>query len=144
MFLSARVQKSIFDPRFAGFSGRKEREIRNWICNLGKLSQTRAICVTASPEMTCFLLFDKLCVKLYTEQNFVVGNSNSDDGTQTRQERGALKLKSRLSLIQFRSSDFLCNTIECPSRLQVTLQKDSSSFVPFTYLCFKQSLTTNG
>ena len=134
MFLSARVQKSIFDPRFAGFSGRKEREIRNWICNLGKLSQTRAICVTASPEMTCFLLFDKLCVKLYTEQNFVVGNSNSDDGTETRQERGALKLKSRLSLIQFRSSDFYVTRssvqVHC---LQVTLQKDSSSFVPFTY-----------
>ena len=29
--------------------------------------------------MTCFLLFDKLCD--YTVQNFVVGSSNSDDGT---------------------------------------------------------------
>ena len=29
-----RIQKRIFDPRFAGFRGRKEREIRNWICNL--------------------------------------------------------------------------------------------------------------
>ena len=35
---------------------------------LGNLSQTRAICVTASREMTCFL-FDKLCD--YTVQNFV-------------------------------------------------------------------------
>ena len=30
-----RIQKRIFDPRFARFLGRKEREIRNWICNLG-------------------------------------------------------------------------------------------------------------
>ena len=30
-------------------------------------------------KMTCFLLFDKLCD--YTVQNFVVGSSNSDDGT---------------------------------------------------------------
>jgi len=35
---------------------------------LGNLSQTRAICVTASREMTCFL-FDKLCD--FTVQNFV-------------------------------------------------------------------------
>ena len=28
-----RIQKRIFDPRFARFLGRKEREIRNWICN---------------------------------------------------------------------------------------------------------------
>ena len=40
--------KRIFDPRFAGFRGRKEREIRNWICILGNLSQTRAICMTGS------------------------------------------------------------------------------------------------
>ena len=54
-----RIQKRIFDPRFARFRGRKEREIRNWICNLGNLSPTRAICTTASQKMTCFLLFDK-------------------------------------------------------------------------------------
>ena len=29
-----RIQKRIFDPRFAGFLGQKKREIRNWICNL--------------------------------------------------------------------------------------------------------------
>ena len=56
-----RIQKRIFDPRFARFRGRKEREIRNWICNLGNLSPTRAICTTASQKMTCFLPFDKLC-----------------------------------------------------------------------------------
>ena len=70
-----RIQKRILDPRFARFRGRKEREIRNWICNLGNLSPTRAICTTASQEMTCFLLFDKLCD--YTVQNLVVGSSNS-------------------------------------------------------------------
>ena len=67
-----RIQKRIFDPRFARFRGRKEREIRNWICNLGNLSPTRAICTTASQKMTCFLLFDKLCD--YTVQNLVVGS----------------------------------------------------------------------
>ena len=87
-----RIQKRIFDPRFARFRVRKEREIRNWICNLGNLSPTRAICTTASQEMTCFLLFDKLCD--YTVQNLVVGSSNSYDGTyQTDKERSALKLK---------------------------------------------------
>ena len=87
-----RIQKRIFDPRFARFRGRKEREIRNWICNLGNLSPTRAICTTASQKMTCFLLFDKLCD--YTVQNLVVGSSNSDDGTyNTDKERSALKLK---------------------------------------------------
>ena len=45
-----RVQKRIFDPRFARFCGRKEREIRNWVCNPGDLSPSRAIC---SQEMTC-------------------------------------------------------------------------------------------
>ena len=35
--------------------------------------------MAASQEMTCFLLFDKLCH--YIVQNFVVGSSNSDDGT---------------------------------------------------------------
>ena len=77
MFLSANP-KTEFDPRFAGFCRSKEREIRNWICNLCNLSQTRAICITASQEMTCFLLFE-LCD--YIVQNFVVGTSNSDDGT---------------------------------------------------------------
>ena len=89
-----RIQKRIADPRFAGFRGRKEREIRNWICDLGtNLSQTGAICMTAwaSQEMTCFLLFDKL--RDYTVQNFVVGSSNNDDGTQTDQESSMLKLK---------------------------------------------------
>ena len=87
-----RIQKRIFDPRFARFRGRKELEIRNWICNLGNLSPTRAICTTASQKMTCFLLFDKLCD--YTVQNLVVGSSNSDDGTyKTDKERSALKLK---------------------------------------------------
>ena len=66
-----RIQKRIFDPRFARFRGRKEREIRNWICNLGNLSPTRAICTTASQKMTCFLLFDKLCD--YTVQNLAFG-----------------------------------------------------------------------
>ena len=66
-----RIQKRIFDPRFTKFRGRKEREIRNWICDLGNLSQTRAIYMTAwaSQEMTCFLLFDKL--RDYTVQNFL-------------------------------------------------------------------------
>ena len=75
-----RIQKRISDPRFAGFRGRKEREIRNWICDLRNLSQTLAICMTAwaSLEMTCFLLFDKLCD--YTVRNFVIGSSNNDDG----------------------------------------------------------------
>jgi len=86
------IQKRIFDLRFARFRSRKEREIRNWICNLGNLSPMRAICTTASQKMTCFLLFDKLCN--YTVQNLVVGSSNSDDGTyKTDQERSALKLK---------------------------------------------------
>ena len=75
-------------PDFAG----KEREIRNWICNLGNLSPTRAICTTASQKMTCFLLFDKLCD--HTVQNLVVGSSNSHDGTyKTDKERSALKSK---------------------------------------------------
>ena len=48
--------------------------------------------MTASQEMTFFQLFDKL--RNYTLQNFVVGSSNSDDGTyKTDQGRNALKLK---------------------------------------------------
>ena len=56
-----------------------ERNMKSEIGFIGNLSQTRAICMTASQEMTCFLLFDKLCN--YTVQTFVVGSSNSDDGT---------------------------------------------------------------
>ena len=67
-----RIQRPIFDSRFAGFLGRKEREIRNWIFNLGNLSQTRTIRMAASQEMARFALFDKLSD--YTVQNFVVGN----------------------------------------------------------------------
>ena len=90
-----RIQKRIFDPRFARFRGREEREIRNWICNVGNLSPTRAICTTASQKMTCFLLFDKLCD--YTVKNLVVGSSNGDDETyKTDKERSALKLKNYL------------------------------------------------
>ena len=74
------------------FRGRKEREIRNWICNLGDLLRMLAICMTASHEMRCFLLFDKFCD--YTVQNLVVGSSSSDHGTyKTNQERSSLKLK---------------------------------------------------
>ena len=74
VFLSA-IPKKDFWARL--FRGRKEREILQWICNLGNFSQTRAICMIASKEKTCFLLFDKLCD--YSVQNFVVGSSNSDD-----------------------------------------------------------------
>ena len=120
-----RVQKRNFEPGFAGFCRSKEREIWNWICNLRNLSQTRAICMTACQEMTCFQLFDKL--RNYTLQNFVVGSSNSDDGTyKTDQGRNALKLKiiQRLSA-QFDPVSYLRffsrNTIECLSRLQASL-----------------------
>ena len=60
-----RIQKRIFDLRFARFRGRKEREIRNWICNLGNLSPTRAICTTASQKMTCFLLLTNYAIIPY-------------------------------------------------------------------------------
>ena len=33
------IQKRSFDLRFAGVRGRKESDIRNWICNLGNLSR---------------------------------------------------------------------------------------------------------
>ena len=89
-----RIRKRIFDPRFARFLGRKEREIRNWICNLGNLSPTRAICTTASQKMTCFLLFDKLCD--YTVQNLVVGSSNSDDGTENKERKKRIKIENYL------------------------------------------------
>ena len=38
-------------------------------------------------EMTCFLLFDKLCD--YTAQNFVVGSSNNDDMERKQIKKGA-------------------------------------------------------
>ena len=38
-----RIQKQIFDPRFARFRGRKERKIQNWNCTRANLSQTRSI-----------------------------------------------------------------------------------------------------
>ena len=82
-----RIQKRIFDPRFARFLSQKEREIRNWICNLGNLLPTRAICTTASQKMTCFLLFDKL-------QNLVVGSSNSDDGTYKTDKERSIKIEN--------------------------------------------------
>ena len=78
VFLSV-IQRRIMGPRFAEFRGRKQREIQNWICNLGNLSQTRAICMTAFQEMTCFLLFVKF--RDYTVPNSLVSNSNGDDGT---------------------------------------------------------------
>ena len=68
--------------------------MRNWICNLGNLSPTRAICTTASQEMTCFLLFDKLCD--YTVQNLVVGSSNSDDGTYKTDKERSIKIENYL------------------------------------------------
>ena len=87
-------KNGFFDPRFARFRGRKEREIRNWICNLGNLSPTRAICTTASQKMTCFLLFDKLCD--YTVQNLVVGSSNSNDGTYKTDKERSIKIENYL------------------------------------------------
>ena len=114
-----RIQKRIFDSRFARVRGRKEREIRNWICNLGNLSPTRAICTTASQKMTCFLLFDKLCD--YTVQNLVVGSSNSDDGTyKTDKERSALKLKF-FTLIFNSVTRLFCNSwLVCLLRFLLT------------------------
>ena len=48
---------------------KKKREIRNQICNIDTFRKRDCvICMTASQEMTCFLLFDKLCD--YTVQNF--------------------------------------------------------------------------
>ena len=72
--------------------------------------------MTASQEMTCFLLFDKLCD--YTVQNFVVGSSNNDDGTSTcrsRQKCVAVENDLKPLLAKFRISDFffIINTIDC-------------------------------
>ena len=89
-----RLSAILVDPRFARFRGRKEREIRIWICNLGNLSPTRAICTTASQKMTCFLLYDKLCD--YTVQNLVVGSSNSDDGTYKTDKERSIKIENYL------------------------------------------------
>ena len=90
-----RIQKRIFDPRFTRFRGRKEREIRNWICNLGNLSPTRAIMHDSLSKNDVFLQFDKLCD--YTVQNLAVGSSNSDDGTyKTDKERSTSKIENYL------------------------------------------------
>ena len=68
------IQKWIFDPRFTRFRGQKEREIRNWICNLRHLSQTRSVSRSALKKWRVFYFLTN-----YTLQNFVVCNSNSDD-----------------------------------------------------------------
>ena len=61
-----RVQKRIFDPSFAGFRGRKEREIRNWICNL---SQTHC---SMHDSLSRNDVFSTVCqiMRLYTVQIF--------------------------------------------------------------------------
>ena len=71
-----RIQKRIFDPRFAGFRGRKEREIRNWICNL---SQTDC---SMHDSLSRNDVFSTVCqiMRLYSA-DFLVGSSNSDNGT---------------------------------------------------------------
>ena len=67
------IQKRIFDPRFRG---RKEREIRNWICNL---SQTHC---SMHDSVSRNDVFSTVCqiMRLYSA-DFLVGSSNSDDGT---------------------------------------------------------------
>ena len=55
-----RIQKRIFDPMFARFGGRKEREIRNWICNLGNFRKCVQYQMAASEKTMWFLLFDGL------------------------------------------------------------------------------------
>ena len=70
VFSFRRIQKRIFDRRFAGFRGRKEREIRNWIC---KLSQTHCGMHDSLSRNDVFLLFANYVI--------MVGSSNSDDGT---------------------------------------------------------------
>ena len=70
VFSFRRIQKRIFDRRFAGFRGRKEREIRNWICNL---SQTHCGMHDSLSRNDVFLLFANYVI--------MVGSSNSDDGT---------------------------------------------------------------
>ena len=75
-----KVQKLVLDSLPSGFDTHPNQlEIQNWICNLGNLSQTRALCMTASQKMNCFPLLDKLCD--YTMQNFMVGSSNGDNET---------------------------------------------------------------
>ena len=54
--------------------------------------------MTASQEMTCFLPFVKLCD--YTEQNFVVGSSNNDDGTYiNRSRKKRVKVENYLKVV---------------------------------------------
>ena len=74
-----RIQKRIFILDLPDFvvEGNVKSEIG--FVTLVTFRKTRAICMTASQEMNCFLLLDKLCY--YTVQNFMVGSSNSDDGT---------------------------------------------------------------
>ena len=67
--------------------------------------------MTASQEMICFLLFNKLCD--YTVRNFVVGSSNRDDGTRKTRVKVENYLKvvsAQLDPVSLSSSDFLCNT----------------------------------
>ena len=49
--------------------------------------------MTASQEMICFLLFDKL--RDYTVRNFVVGSSNSNDGTR----KNRVKVENYLKVV---------------------------------------------
>ena len=89
-----RIQKRIFDPRFAGLRGRKEREIRNWICSLGNLSQKRAICMTALKKWRVFYCLTNYAIILCKSLWSAFRIANSDDGTyKTNQERRALRLK---------------------------------------------------
>ena len=55
-FLSANP-KTDFDPRFSGFCSRKEREIRNWICNLVTFCKRVQSYMAACQEVTFFPLF---------------------------------------------------------------------------------------
>ena len=144
-----RIQKRIFDPRFAGFRGRKEREIRNWICNLGNLSPTRAICTTASQEMTCFLLFDKLCdytVRILWSAVRIKTMEHKQVKKEARLS-GKLSKDCRLSLIQFRSSNFSCIIVTRSTTYRVYKRVCRKIAVHLTLLLIcvvKQSLATNG
>ena len=68
VFSFRRIQKRFFDPKFSRFRVRKECEIRNWICNLGDLSQTRLIWQPVWCDDTV--------------RNPVIGNLNSDGGME--------------------------------------------------------------
>ena len=63
------------ESKFSRFRVRKEYEIRNWICNLGDLSQTRSI----------WRPFDELCDD--TVLNSVIGSLNSDDRMEHNRRR---------------------------------------------------------